>query len=71
MLTQLKMIQNDQAKGKSSVKSQGAIEELQYLLNFNQSISFKMAKTMLYLSDFVFVPYCLYVSVVNIQNVQT
>ena len=54
-MAQLKSIQNDQAKGKTSVRSQGATEELHYLMNFNQSIGFAIAKTVQHLSDFVFV----------------
>ena len=54
-MAQLKIIQNDQTKGMSSVRSQGATEELQYLMNFNHSINFAMAKTMHRLSDFMFV----------------
>ena len=50
-MAQLKIIQNDQAKHKLSVKGQGATEELQYLMNFSQSINFAIAKTMQHPSD--------------------
>ena len=39
MAAQLKVIEDDKAKGKSSVKAQGAADELTYLRNFNQSIT--------------------------------
>ena len=55
MTAQLKVIRDDKAKGKSSVKAQEATEELNYLMNFNQSITFVIAKTMQDLSDFVFI----------------
>ena len=54
MMAQLMIIQNDQAEGKLSVRSQSA-NELQYLINFKQSINFAMTKTMQYTLDFVFV----------------
>ena len=55
MQTQLKIIQGDQEIGKSSTKCQTAMDELQYLIEFNQSISLAMAKTVQHLSDFVFI----------------
>ena len=42
MAPQLKIIKDEKAKGKSSVKAQEATEELTYLRNFNQSITFAM-----------------------------
>ena len=35
MATQLKLIQDDKAKDKSSAKVQGGVDELSYLKNFN------------------------------------
>ena len=55
MQTQLKIIQCDQNKRKSSARSQTATGELQNLMNFNQIISLAIARTMKHLSDFVFV----------------
>ena len=55
MKTQLKIIKTDMAKGKSSSKAAGAADELQFLMNFNASITQAMAKTLEHLSDFVFV----------------
>ena len=45
----------DLSKGKCSSKVSIAVEELQYLTDFNSSISQAMAKTMEHFSDFVFV----------------
>ena len=55
MTAQLKIIQSEQAKGKSVNRVSMAMEELRYLMNFNSSISQCMAKTMEHLSDFAFV----------------
>ena len=55
MNSQLRAIRADLSKGKCSSKVSTAIEELQYLTDFNSSISQAMAKTMEHLSDFVFV----------------
>ena len=55
MTAQLKIIQSEQSKGKSVNKAGTAMEELQYLMNFNSSISQCMAKTMEHFSDFAFV----------------
>ena len=55
MHSQLKAIRTDLGKGKCSSKVSMAVEELQYLTDFNSSISQAMAKTMEHLSDFVFV----------------
>ena len=55
MQCQLKAIRTDLSKGKSSAKVSTALDELQYLADFNASISQAMAKTMEHLSDFVFV----------------
>ena len=55
MQCQLKAISTDLSKGKSSAKVSTAVDELQYLTDFNASISQAMAKTKERLSDFVFV----------------
>ena len=55
MATQLHGIQNEKAKGKFSPKAQEAADELAYLVNFNQSITHAMARTMQDLSDFLFI----------------
>ena len=55
MQAQLRIIQAEQFKGKSSEKTSTATGELQYLLNFNSSITQCMAKTMEHLVEFVFI----------------
>ena len=55
MQTQLKVIQIEQSKGKLAGEMSIATDELQYLLNFNLSISQCMAKTIEHLSNFVFI----------------
>ena len=55
MQAQLRVIQAEQSKGKSSERTSTAADERQYLLNFNSSISQCMAKTMEHLSEFVFI----------------
>ena len=52
---QLKIIQGDQKRGKSSRNCQIATNERQYLIDCNQSFSLAIAKTMKHLSDFVFI----------------
>ena len=54
MKDQLKALKSEQ-KGKGSVKASPAVEELQYLLDFNASISQAAAKSMEHLSEFVFI----------------
>ena len=54
MQAQLRKIQSEQSKVKSSEKTSSATDELQYLLNFNSSITQCMANTMEHLSEFVF-----------------
>ena len=44
-----------ESKGKSSNKSSSAADELQYLMDFNASMTQAAAKTMEHLSDFVFI----------------
>ena len=53
--TQLKIIQDDKAKGKLATKTQVAADELAYLMTFNQSITHALARTMQDLSNLVFV----------------
>ena len=55
MAAQVKVIKDDKAKGRFSLKSQKASEELTYLMNFNQGITFAMVRTMQDLLDLVFV----------------
>ena len=55
MATQLKVIQDEKAKGKSATKTCKAADELAYLIAFNQSVTHAMARTMQDLSDFVFI----------------
>ena len=54
MQTQLRTIRSD-SKGKSSSKSAEATEELQFLMEFNSSITQAAAKAMEHLTDFVFI----------------
>ena len=54
MVSQLKVIQGDKSKGKSS-KVHRAAEELAYLITFNQSITQAMARTMQDFSEGVFI----------------
>ena len=44
-----------ESKGKGSSKASGALDELQYLMDFNSSITQAAAKTMEHLSEFVFI----------------
>ena len=52
MVTQLKSLRSDPSKGKSAERTQQAIEELEYLVTFNRSISQAMQRTMQDLSEF-------------------
>ena len=52
---QLKILQNELGKGKSSAKAQTALDELHYLPRFNQNVSFAVGKSLQYPSDFTFV----------------
>ena len=54
MKDQLKVLKSEQ-KGKGPAKVSPAVEELQYLLDFNASISQAAAKSMEHLSEFVFI----------------
>ena len=54
MNTQLKAIRVD-SKGKAPAKSSAAVDELQFLLDFNASVCQSMAKAMEHLTEFVFV----------------
>ena len=51
----LKALQTELSKGKSSTKAQGALDELHYLASFNQNLSFAMGKSLQHMSDFIFV----------------
>ena len=55
MQTQLKVVKSELSKGKSSERVSHAADELQFLLNFNSSITQSMAKTLEHLTYFVFV----------------
>ena len=55
MQTQLKIVKSELSKGKSSERVSQAASELQFLLNFNSSITQATAKTLEHLTDFVFV----------------
>ena len=55
MQAQLKMVKSDLSKGKSSERVSHAADEVQFLLNFNSSITQSMAKTLEHSTDFVFV----------------
>ena len=55
MSTQLKSLHVDKGKGKSSERMQQAVDELEYLVTFNRSISQAMARTMQDLSEGVFI----------------
>ena len=55
MVTQLKSLRFDSSKGKSAEKQQQAVEELEYLVTFNRSISQAMQRTMQDLSEGVFI----------------
>ena len=50
-----KIIQAEQIKRKSAGKVSTTTDELQFLIDFNRSISQAMAKTMEHLNEFVFV----------------
>ena len=49
----LKTLQTELSKGKSSGKAQAALDELHYLASFNQNVSFAMGKSLQHLSDFI------------------
>ena len=55
MSTQLRSLHVDKGKGKSSERMQQAVDELEYLVTFNWSISQAMAGTMQDLSEGVFI----------------
>ena len=55
MVTQLKSLRVDTAKGKAAERMQQAVEELEYLVTFNRSISQAMQHTMQDLSEGVFI----------------
>ena len=51
----LKTLQTELSKGKSSGKAQATLDELHYLASFNQNVRFAMGKSLQHLSDFIFV----------------
>ena len=55
MQAELKTVKSELSKGKSAGKITRATEEMQFLMNFNSSITQCMAKTLEHLTDFVFV----------------
>ena len=55
MVTQLKTLHMGKGKGKASERMQQAVEELEYLVTFNRSISQAMTRTMQDLSEGVFI----------------
>ena len=55
MVTHLKTLRVDKAKGKTAERMQQAVEELEYLVTFNWSISQAMQRTMQNLSEGVFI----------------
>ena len=55
MVTQLKSLRVDTGKGKAAERTQQAVEELEYLVTFNRSISQAMQRTMQDLSERVFI----------------
>ena len=48
----LKSLQNELSKGKSSAKAQAALDKLHYLASFNQNVSFAMGKSLQHLSNY-------------------
>ena len=55
MSTQLKSLNMDKGKGKPSERMQQVVDELDYLVTFNRSISQAMARTIQDLSEGVFI----------------
>ena len=55
MFTQIKNLHSVKGKGRSSERTQQTVDELEYLLTFNHSISQAMARTMQDLSEGVFI----------------
>ena len=55
MATHLWIIQQEKAKGKSTIRTHEATDELAYLITFNQSITQAMARTIQNLLGFVFI----------------
>ena len=51
---QIRILHTKLGKGKSSSKAQAALDELHYLISFNQNVSFAMGKSLQHLSDFTF-----------------
>ena len=55
MVTHLKTLRVDKSRGKAAERTQQAVEELEYLVTFNRSISQAMQRTMQDLSEGVFI----------------
>ena len=55
MSTQFKNLHSDKSKGKSSERTQQAVDKLEYLVTFNHSTSQAMARTMQVLSEGIFI----------------
>ena len=55
MQEQIKILHSEMRKGKSSVKAQTALDELQHLIYFNWNVSFAIGKALQHLLDFTFV----------------
>ena len=55
MIAQLKTLHQDKGKGKTPGKSQQAVDELEYLMTFNRSITKTMARTMQDLPEGIFI----------------
>ena len=55
MVTHLMTLRVDKTKGKAAERTQQAVEELEYLVTFNRSISQAMQRTMQDLSEAVFI----------------
>ena len=55
MVTQLKTLHTDKGKGKASGRSRHTVDEFEYLVMFNRSITQAMARTMQDLSEGIFI----------------
>ena len=55
MVAQLKILHHEKGKGKTSERSQHAVDELDYLVTFNRSITQAMSHTMQDLSEGTFI----------------
>ena len=59
MVAQMKTLHNEKGKGKSSERSQHAVDELDYLVTFNRSITQAMVRIMQDLLEGSSLPYVL------------